>query len=586
VTGGGASSSSGDAGEINLAREGGFALGALRVSPSTLEVQAAGRGEVIEPRVMQVLVCLAQAHGAVVSRDDLIKRCWSGRIVGDDAINRCIAKVRQIAALTEPAPFIIETIPRVGYRLRRTGPETPALRLDRPVDSQGDSRETPPAKIGRPARRWLWGVGTTGVLAAALLAGASLMRASDPPPSLRSVAILPVRNLSGDPSLGPIAEALTQDATDVAGRIGNILMPALTTSTAVNAQPLDVLAKGRRLHVRYLVTATLRRAAPGLRLSYRILDTADGKLLLASDFVDASPDLAVAEHRLALRLFYGTTNVIVARMNAYQLARPEDDHDPESIGSRLESLTEKLGPRDVPAAERLIAAAKAIPDTSDLKAALEIDACFAYHTMILGGYAASPQQRAAWAEDALDLGARAARLKPTASSPHECRVYTFIDVGRLDEAMAEARHNLESIPNSANAYEDMAQAEFARGQFRDALKDFIECAERHESGDPFHIGLTQLFLGDDRAALENLREFEVQSPDEPVGALFTAAALELSGRHQEAQAQAARYRQLKTDDTDWWLLNESRDPAFLPAAARIRAALHAVGLSEPTKVKL
>ncbi len=583
---GGAFSSIGDAGEIDLAREGGFILGALRVSPSTREVQAVGRGEVIEPRVMQVLVCLSQADGAVVSRDELIKRCWSGRIVGDDAINRCIAKVRQVADLTEPAPFIVETIPRVGYRLRRTAPDTPALDLDPPARSGGDPSETSLANTRRPALWWLWGAAAIGVVAAALLSVFILRWAFDRPPSPRSLAILPVRNLSGDPSLDPTAEALTEDATDLAGRIGTFRVPALTASAAINARPLEDWAKGRRLHVRYLVTATLRRASPGLRLSYRILDTADGRLLVASDFVEASPDVAVAEHRLASRLFYGATNLMVARMNAYQLARPEDDRDPESIGSRLERLTENLGPRDVPAAERLIAAAKAIPNTSDLKAGLELDACFAYHAMIVGGLASSPAQRVAWADDALDLGARAARLKPTASSPHECRVYTFIDVGRLDEAMAEARHSLETIPNSANAYEDMAQAEFASGDFRSALKDFIECAERHESGDPFHIGLTQLFLGDDRAALQNLREFEVQAPDDPGGALFTAAALELSGKRQEALEQAARYRRLKTNDTDWWLLDESREPAFLSAATRIRAALHAVGLGESTKVKL
>ncbi|MBV8800847.1 MAG: PD40 domain-containing protein [Alphaproteobacteria bacterium] len=70
--------------------------------------------------MMQVLVALARANGAVLSRDELIRQCWGGRIVGDDAINRCVSKVRQLADLGGKA-FEIETIPRVGYRLRRTG---------------------------------------------------------------------------------------------------------------------------------------------------------------------------------------------------------------------------------------------------------------------------------------------------------------------------------------------------------------------------------------------------------------------------------------------------------------------------------
>ena len=45
---------------------------------------------------MQVLVALARRRGQVVSRDQLIETCWAGRVVGEDAINRCIAKVRRL----------------------------------------------------------------------------------------------------------------------------------------------------------------------------------------------------------------------------------------------------------------------------------------------------------------------------------------------------------------------------------------------------------------------------------------------------------------------------------------------------------
>jgi hypothetical protein len=46
---------------------------------------------------MQVLVALAQAQGAVVSRDSLIARCWEGGYVGEDAINRAIWRLRKLA---------------------------------------------------------------------------------------------------------------------------------------------------------------------------------------------------------------------------------------------------------------------------------------------------------------------------------------------------------------------------------------------------------------------------------------------------------------------------------------------------------
>jgi DNA-binding winged helix-turn-helix (wHTH) protein len=101
---------------IRLAREPDFRLGALTVRPSLCEVQAKGGRQRLQPRVMQVLVALARAEGRVVSRDALIETCWGGRIVGEDAINRCIGRLRRLADTCEDG-FSIETVARVGYRL-------------------------------------------------------------------------------------------------------------------------------------------------------------------------------------------------------------------------------------------------------------------------------------------------------------------------------------------------------------------------------------------------------------------------------------------------------------------------------------
>src|SRR5688572_15548736 len=95
---------------ITLAREPAFRLGAVEVRPSTREVVDGAHGrEVLEPRVMQVLVVLAKADGEVVARDDLMTLCWEGRVVGDDALNRVIGKIRRLATRPE-AGFALETI--------------------------------------------------------------------------------------------------------------------------------------------------------------------------------------------------------------------------------------------------------------------------------------------------------------------------------------------------------------------------------------------------------------------------------------------------------------------------------------------
>jgi DNA-binding winged helix-turn-helix (wHTH) protein/TolB-like protein len=139
---------------IDLAAEPDFAIGPLLVSPSLREVRAADRRETVEPRVMQVLIALVRADGAVVSRDTLIEHCWGGRIVGDDAINRCIAKVRSLAEFPGAPAFEIMTVPRVGYLLRpfTTAAEISPAELQRTADQDAHPE-------GRHAGRFaLWAI--------------------------------------------------------------------------------------------------------------------------------------------------------------------------------------------------------------------------------------------------------------------------------------------------------------------------------------------------------------------------------------------------------------------------------------------
>lgn len=101
---------------VILAHETPFEMGPVMVYPATRELKAVDRTLILEPRVMQALVALHRIHGSVLSKDDLVIQCWDGRIVGDDAINRVMSRLREAAAQTGNV-FRIETITRVGYRL-------------------------------------------------------------------------------------------------------------------------------------------------------------------------------------------------------------------------------------------------------------------------------------------------------------------------------------------------------------------------------------------------------------------------------------------------------------------------------------
>ncbi|HEY2447145.1 MAG TPA: winged helix-turn-helix domain-containing protein [Rhizomicrobium sp.] len=185
---------------IRLSDEPDFSFGEFEVQPSLREVRWSGRKEQLEPRVMQVLVALARADGAVVSRDELIRLCWEGRIVGEAAINRCIWKLRELADAAGKTSFQIETIPRVGYRLLADGmklsesaPRT-GQRLKKIVAAQipmhSDSAEaTETFATGSPVtvtpRRLPWksigaALAVVLVAAAAIAAGGWLLRRPRP----------------------------------------------------------------------------------------------------------------------------------------------------------------------------------------------------------------------------------------------------------------------------------------------------------------------------------------------------------------------------------------------------------------------
>ena len=102
---------------IVLAHEQSFRIGEAEFRPATREVCFAGQTSIIEPRVMQFLIALHRAHGAVVNKDDLLQSCWEGRIVGEDAINRIVSRLRGVAEKEAGRQFRIETITKVGYRL-------------------------------------------------------------------------------------------------------------------------------------------------------------------------------------------------------------------------------------------------------------------------------------------------------------------------------------------------------------------------------------------------------------------------------------------------------------------------------------
>ncbi|MEO7240382.1 MAG: winged helix-turn-helix domain-containing protein [Sphingomicrobium sp.] len=178
-----------------------FTLGAATISPARRTIGGPGGEISVEPRVMQVLVCLAEAAGRVVGREELFERCWGGVFVGDDSLNRAIAGIRRVAEDVAAGSFAIETVPRAGYRL--TGATPAAVRTEPGSESALAGR--------RFSRRAVTGV----ALAASAVGGVGLWSALQTRADVRFDELMKRgRRMVGDSSPGEASSAasLFEDA--------------------------------------------------------------------------------------------------------------------------------------------------------------------------------------------------------------------------------------------------------------------------------------------------------------------------------------------------------------------------------------
>jgi TolB-like protein/DNA-binding winged helix-turn-helix (wHTH) protein len=246
---------------MQLAHESALDVGWLQVRPATREVEWPGGREVLQPRVMQVLVVLAQAQGAVVSRDDLIAACWDGRIVSEDAINFVVAQLRKLAQRT--GAFRLETISRVGYRLVGS-------------TDNATSARAPAAPASGLRRRALLAGGAEG----RVLAGGGVFALRDrwrpAPREPLTLAVLPFANLSSDPAAAYLSPGLTRAVRDVLSQMGGLRVIADASSSRVAEKNLSQAEVARRLGADLLLTGAVTENAGAVRISLELVDPKSG----------------------------------------------------------------------------------------------------------------------------------------------------------------------------------------------------------------------------------------------------------------------------------------------------------------------
>ena len=122
-----------------------FRLGPWRVDPAACELRADNRTVRLRPKVMDLLMALADRPGEVCSKPELLDAVWPDVVVTEASLSVAVAELREALGDDPSRPTCVETIPRRGYRLIATV-------LDGPRPAPDPASSSSYALIGRSVK--------------------------------------------------------------------------------------------------------------------------------------------------------------------------------------------------------------------------------------------------------------------------------------------------------------------------------------------------------------------------------------------------------------------------------------------------
>jgi TolB-like protein/DNA-binding winged helix-turn-helix (wHTH) protein/Flp pilus assembly protein TadD len=288
-------------------------FGTYEVSFQSGEVRKAGVRIRVQQQPMKLLEILLERPGEVVTREELRSRVWPSESFGDfdQAVNVAIAKLRNALGDSAENPRYIETIPKRGYRFiadvsvvgvdaLTKRPESPAGNL--PGTQLGRQVQGDGSAVARKPRAWLTPrivVVLALVLSLPILAVWLLRLRGRPPGGIRSLAVLPLDNLSGDASQDYFADGMTDELiTDLAQiRALRVISRTSVMSYKGARKPLPEIA--RELNVDAVVEGTVLRSGEQVRITAQLIQAPADKHLWAQSYEGNLRDTLVLQKEVA-----------------------------------------------------------------------------------------------------------------------------------------------------------------------------------------------------------------------------------------------------------------------------------------------
>src|SRR5579859_2684474 len=533
------------------------------VSPKLNSLRRNGTVVRLEPKVMQVLVCLADSAD-VVSKEKLMQTVWADTFVTDDVLTRSISELRKAFEDDRRNPRYIQTIPKGGYRLIAPVEEVGSAKKPKfPAD------EVRPPELELPEQ-------TPNRLPLALVIGLALLilaysigkyTAKTPVRAGRAMlAILPFRNLGNDSQQDYFADGLTAEMISQFGRLPSERLGVIAWNTMARyrgaSQNEDQI--GKDLGANYLLEGTVRRSGNEVRVTAELLQAGKRDHVWSNSYAGTLDNVLSLQNRLAREIaseilvqlspqesasFDGNTAVNGAGYDAYLKGKAASQaFSVNEMRGKVESLNRaiqlnpKYSPPYIEMADYYIASASR--GFSDPKMSYEAARPLIEKALDLDPGSAAAHGGLAWIHwrydwnfvEADEQFRKALEMNPNNANCHNSYALFLKSMGRYDEALAQSIRARELNPmepyglsNAGSLLALMKRYDAAEQQFARAIQLAPQEPYPYE-----RLGPVYLVEGKNAAAIEALEKARDYSGGQQDKLAWLGYAYAASGRKSDA----------------------------------------------------
>jgi TolB-like protein/DNA-binding winged helix-turn-helix (wHTH) protein/Tfp pilus assembly protein PilF len=542
----------------------------VRIDLLGFEVTKAGERLKIEPKAYEVLLHLVENRARVVEKSELLDIVWKDSFVTDNALTRVVAQLRKALGDSHKSRYIA-TVHKRGYRfvgeLARPSATEPA-RLEPAAIRQPLPREPrrhPSARRSLVARNR--SVAGAALAVGVVVVGAAYRARPSRIPSVGSVAVLPLHNVGANPDSDDLSDGLTHGLVDSLARLPQLTVSSRSTVFRYKGRSVDPAEVGAELGVDAVLLGKLLAHGDDVVVSVELVDARGGARLWSGRYDAKQSELPAVEQRIA----HDVTDAVHLRLSERDrcaLARGRTDNPVAydaylrgryywntrsvlELRQSVESFGQAIAadPEYAPAhagladAYSLLGASGFVrPDEAFPEAKAAANRAIALDALSAEAYTALAAARINydwdWEQAARELEL-AVELDPQYPNAHVVRSQYQLWVGRLDEAVGEARRACELDPLGCATTMNLGWTFYYARRYEAARSEFLKVLDLSPEFAPALYGLGETFerTGLLDEAVATLARAKAAGGGYPSTSL--AHALGVSGRRTAAARETA-----------------------------------------------